>query len=345
MSLFSAPTFVGCGSLVFFVYVFIGCDFFTDDRSGSGTPRLGRLTVSLQIGSDGNNYQALGKATVILAKVIVTLTPAKGAVLYDTITPNGSQLSREPAYLSKSPEYAQELLLRYEIKPSSRWTIEARVLDTQDSIRYVGRFIVEDMDAFEYLDGCLPVDPRYAVIEGRFRLPAAIESDGIPGSGRGLRALYVTRLTLLVEENILTERKPYSGVAAALDERFVFADPNKLFGSAGVRFFRPSTFASGDGTPIVVSHDYGSILNSHFTIDAYGYVEGDTVGVTPERLLFEGRDTLDLRTAKVSVESPVLMVWKAVDAIAVDLLTEFDVRLGRAGKVEMNVIIPEAVAL
>lgn len=299
------------------------------------------MTVQLQIGADGRTYEPLARTVVTLTRAVVTLTSARGDVLTDTITPQGSRLSREPAYLNESPLHPQELLLRYELRPSARWDIEVEVLDGNDSVRYAGTSYVEDMDAFEYLDGCLPVEPRYAVMEGRFRLPEAIEADGIPTSARARRALFITRLDLLVDDALITERRPYDGPAAPGDERFMLADSGTLAGASGVRFFRP-VYGPGD-PPLVVTHEYGSVFNHEFTVSAYGYVEGDTVGRTPERLLFEGTKDMDLSQAKVAAEEDVVMEWKAVDAIPVDIRTGFDVRLGRAGKVVVNVIIPAAV--
>src|SRR5690606_7327666 len=163
------------------------------------------------------------------------------------------------------------------------------------SVRYAGTSYVDDMDAFEYLDGCLPVEPRYAVMEGRFRFPEAIEADGIPTSERALRALFISRLELLVDNALITERTPYDGPAVSGDERFMLADSGELDNASGVRFFRP---ASGPGDPpLVVSHEYGNVLNREFTVSAYGYVEGDTVGRTRERLLFEGTKEMDLARA------------------------------------------------
>jgi hypothetical protein len=320
-----------------------GC--FSTEPHGSGTPRLGRLSLTLQIGADGRNYApaSLGKAAVTLARAVVTMTAANGETLRDTITSTGSKLSREPAYLTTESVYRQELQLRYEITPSEFWKIDVKVYDAQDSVRYAGTLDVEDMDAYEYLDGCLPVDPRYAVVEARFRLPEFIEADGIPGSARALRTLYHTRLELLVEGTYVTEKSPAWNSTTSGGDQFILADSGKLMGAGGKLFFKPASSALD--RPAVVSHDYGSISNRVFLVSNYGYVEGDTVGVTPERLLYQGEMTLDLGTAKVTEESVVDMTWKATDAIPVASGVGMDVRLGRAGKVVMRVVIPPGVVL
>lgn len=325
------------------VWGFVACGLFDSDDSSRGTPRLGRLTLVLQIGADGRNYEALGKTSVTLDRIELKLVSAEGSVMHDTITPRGSLMSREPAYLNPSATYPQELQLRYELKPSSYWNVSVRVMDGNDSVRYAGELLVDDLNAFEYLDGCLPVTPRYAVVEGRFRLPAFIESDGVTGSARGLRALYHTRLEILVEDVLLTESYPYDGPAVPDDRRFVTADPERLHGAEGRRFFRPMTLPSD--VPVVLTHEYGSAANRLFLVSDYGYIEGDTVGVTPERLLYQGVVNLDLANAKVADESAVPMAWKATDIYPVKGGTGLEVRLGRAGKVIMPVVIPEAIPI
>jgi hypothetical protein len=322
-----------------------GC-LFTDSQSGGGgTPRLARLSLTLQIGADGRNYApaALGKPAVTLARAVVTMTAANGEVVRDTITRVGSRLSREPAYLNESTTYSQELFLRYEIKPSAFWKVDVKVLDTQDSVRYAGSLDIQDLNAFEYLDGCLPVEPRYAVVEGRFRLREHIEADGISGSARALRKLYHTRLEILVDKSLLTEAMPPHGMAALDDPRFTFANSEYLEGAGDMHFFKPSITTLD--APIIMSHEYGSVRDSVFLVSNYGYVQGDTVGVTPERLLFQGTMTLNLAKATVSDQNLVQMTWKATDAVPVYHNTGMDVRLGRAGKVVIQVIIPSEVPI
>jgi len=330
----------------------VGCGLFGEEESrGGGTPRLGRLTLALQIGADGRGYASAkgakgakgAKRAVNLARVEVTLTSAKGEVLHDTITPSGSRLSKEPAYLIPVPAASQELQLRYEISPSAHWDVAVKVVDEHDSTRFSGTLAVEDLDAFEYLDGCIPVTPRYAVVDAVFDLPAAVESDGVAGSARGLKTVYVSRLEVSVDEAILTEARPFAGSAAASDRRFITADPQKLSGAGAMRFFRSSRDA--DGIPVVVSHEYASVSNNSFKVSVYGYVEGDTVGAERERLLYEGTQAMNLSTARTDEIVPVDMTWKAVEAVPVRLQAGPFVRLGRAGKVVMQVVISGGVPI
>lgn len=326
------------------------------ERGHGGVPRLARLTLEVRIGADGQLAKpgtpvlpkisvsgGASKTAVTLDHMIVTLTSGK-LVLRDTVTPMGSRLSREPAYLNPLSTYPQSLLLRYELKPDRPWVARVQVFDDRDSMRYAGELDIADMDAFEYLNGCLPVDPRFGVYETRMRLPAAIEADGIPGSGRGLRALYFDRLDLRVNGDVVMSRLPGITPTGARDERFEYADTAYLARAGTARFFRP-TDVFGDA-PMTLSYDYVSLNASEFEVDVYGYVQGDTLGVTPERLLYRGQAAVNIATAKVSVEDPVEMVWQAVDAVPSGVTaTEMSVRLGRAGKVVMNVVVPGGVAL
>ncbi len=248
--------------------ILAGC--LTDTHSGhGGVPRLARLTLEVRIGADGRLYKPSGAlassrfATLSLERAIVTLTSGK-LVMRDTITPEGSRLSKEPAYLSPSPAYAQSLLLRYERKPDRAWTAMVQVFDGQDSIRYAGSLTLNDMDAYEYLNGSLPVDPRYAVYETRLRLPAKIEADGVPGSGRGLRALYFDRLELIVNGNLVMERLPGISPTGVPDQRTLFADTALLYGSEGKRFFRPSDVYADP--PFALSYDYVSLSANRFEV-------------------------------------------------------------------------------
>jgi hypothetical protein len=321
-----------------------GCLFETAN-DGGGIPRLARLTLEVRIGADGQLYKpaADSKTAVSLDRMIVTLSSGK-LKIRDTVTPEGSRLSREPAYLNPLSAYPQSVLLRYELKPDRVWNASVEVYDDQDSIRYSGSLSIDDMDAFEYLDGCLPVEPRFGVYETRIRLPAGVESDGVPGSARGLRALYFDRLELRVNGETVMERLPGYSPSGARDNRVRTADPGQLSGAAGVSFFRP-TDVNLD-LPMTLSYDYVSLAATEFDIEAYGYLEGDTLGVTPERLLYRGRKEVNVAAAKVSVDEPLQMVWQAVDAVpSGGTATGMEVRLGRAGKVVMQVVVPGGIAL
>lgn len=325
-------------------FVAAGCGVFPT-QDGKGAPPRAHLTLEIQIGADGRLYKpaAEGRAAAVLERVEVTLKSGR-EVVRDTITTSGSRISYEPAYLHPDPSYAQSLVLRYALRPGRRWDVDVKVFDALDSVRYAGGMVVENMDDYAYLDGCLPVDPQFATIESRFRLPDFVEADGVPGSVRGLRELFFTRLTMVVDGEILLERIPHVGLAAPGDRRFRYADTNRLPGSAGVRFFRSGSDPLD--APHVVSYDYVMLNSRSFTVAAWGYIEGDTVGVTPERLLYEGARPVDINAAKVAVEEAVPMEWKAVDAVpSGDLGTRFRVTLGRAGRVIINVNIPGGVVI
>jgi hypothetical protein len=332
------------GLLIFVVLGMTGCLFQTAS-DGGGVPRLARLTLEVRIGADGQLYKpaAGAKVAVSLDHMIVTLTSGK-LKIRDTVTSEGSRISREPAYLNPLAAYPQSILLRYELKPDRIWTASVEVFDAQDSIRYAGSLSIDDMDAFEYLDGCLPVEPRFGVYETRVRLPESIEADGVAGSARGLRALYFDRLELHVNGEAVMERTPGFSPTGVRDTRVRFADPDLLSGAAGVSFFRP-TDVNAD-LPITLSYDYVSLAATDFEIKAYGYLQGDTVGVTPQRLLYRGHNEVNIGAAKVSVDEPLTMVWQALDAVpSGGTATGMEVRLGRAGKVVMDVVVPGGIVL
>jgi hypothetical protein len=333
-----------CGILISAGTGISGCLFQTANEDG-GIPRLARLTLEVRIGADGQLYKPAGRAhvAVSLDHMIVTLTSGK-LTIRDTVTSQGSRISREPAYLNPLSAYSQSVLLRYELKPDRIWTATVEVFDDQDSIRYTGSLSIDDMDAFEYLDGCLPVEPRFGVYETRVRLPESIETDGVPGSARGLRALYFDRLELHVNGEAVMERVPGYSPSGVRDTRVRFADPDLLNGAAGVSFFRPTDLNAD--LPITLSYDYVSLAATDFEVEAYGYLQGDTLGVTPERLLYRGHNEVNIGAAKVSVDEPLTMVWQAVDAVpSGGTATGMEVRLGRAGKVVMQVVVPGGIAL
>jgi hypothetical protein len=323
--------------LVVFAGFMTGCIFMPEAQThGTGTPRLARLTLEVRINEAGSGSGSLGKRAATLNRLVVVMTSGK-LTIRDTITSEGSRLSREPAILLDDPTAQQTLLLRYELKPDRPWHIEARVTDALDSVRYLGVLDVDDMDAFEYVDGCLPVEPRYAVWEARFRLPGSV------GSGPAQKAVYFSRLAISMNGEKDSDRLPTANSPDQVALRTATADPAKLFGAGSMRFFQ--TDADAGGVPISVSYDYVGSYTQFFKLRAYGYIEGDTVGRTPERLLYEGERDVNIFTAKGSVDEPVEMGWIATDVLRPENETAIGVRLGRAGRVVMQVYVPGAVAL
>jgi hypothetical protein len=69
--------------------------------------------------------------------------------------------------------------------------------------------------------------------------------------------------------------------------RFILANPDTLKGAEGKLFFRPFVGGSDTATHIQ-TYDYVPVGKHRFTISAYGYLEGDSVGGTNPRKLFTG---------------------------------------------------------
>jgi hypothetical protein len=269
---------------------------------------------------------------------LVEWTSNKGDTLIDSITPDGSRLSPDPVFLFTSPSKAQAFSVRYTLAPGRTWKARVRLYDTQDSVRQADSMTVSGLKAFEDRRVALSLQPRFALYAAQLFLPA--EARFVGGKGPENRKFFFTRLRLQDGKTVLRDTSAQAGVGAG----FLAADTTCLSKSAGLRFFKPGTFGQSPGIALV--HEYATAGARTYTLKAYGYLEGDTLGVTPERLLFQGSHTLN--TAQTSETEALALDWQpsergtALDSNAQDAV-RLQVVLGAVKTVVIHVRTSGAV--
>jgi predicted component of type VI protein secretion system len=315
--------------------LFTGCFMSEDDQD----MHPARVTVEMNLGASDSVAKTgtLGKTTGEVARhMVVLMTSNKNDTVCDTITSRGAQISKDGTFLASSTTTAQTVVAHYELAPHRKWKIAVKVLDTNDSLWYSGTSTVEGLKAFEYRTVGMSCDSRFAAYTARFALPASVRVTGAVSA----RQVYFTRLTLSVDGAIVHD-SVVTAVAGTLGSAaFQAADPARLPGSAGKRFFKPVTNSSY----IALTHDYVQAGSHEFTLAAYGYLEGDTVGVTQPRLLFQGARNLGSALGKVASEDAVTLDWKATDAATLDAgNVGLVVKLGKINAVVVTAITSGAI--
>jgi hypothetical protein len=92
-------------------------------------------------------------------------------------------------------------------------------------------------------------------------------------------------------------------------------------------------------------HEYVKPGSRVFTLRAYGHLEGDTIGVTPPRLLYQGTQDVRAALGKTAEESAVLE-WQAAEAIVPEPGSDeagLVVRIGPVQTLTINVQMSGAI--
>jgi hypothetical protein len=291
------------------------------------------LEMGLEIADTVPAAGALNKASGTASRrMVVLMISNKGDEVRDTITGRGAQVAGEGTFLAGSTTTAQTVTARYELAPHRKWKIAVKVLDARDSLQYSDSSMVQNLKAFEYRTVAMKLKPRFTGYTARFALPASIRV-----AEQGSRQVYFTRLALSIDGKIACDSTVPVLAGSIGSAAFMAADPSSLPGSSGKRFFKPASISSS----IALAHDYVKPGDHQFTLSAYGYLEGDTMGVTAPRLLFQGDRSTAL--GKVASEE-VALDWKATDAGAAAADNGgLVVKLGTVHTMVINVVTSGAI--
>jgi hypothetical protein len=232
------------------------------------------------------------------ARLVVTLASSRGDTLRDTVTEDGSRLSRRPAFLDARPGRGQSVTTEYELAPNRHWKVQVRLLDKNDSLQMTDSTLLESLKAFERRDAELAPSERFASFPARFVLPAS----------QGGRRIEFTRLQLIIDGKVIHD---------------------------SVAPLRKS-FAPGEANAVVLAHDYLPRGNYQVTLGAWGRVEGEDAST--DRLLAKGESDFEAVPGQgVAAAQPISLAWTdstlapspESDAVA------FHVSIGKVGKVNL----------
>jgi hypothetical protein len=251
----------------------------------------GHLTIEVKSDAAAGAMPALRMVTVVL-------TSSARDTLRDTITAQGSRQSTEPAYMEGTLGKVH-LYVRYTLKTHRRWLVTVKALDKNDSVIYGGTVSVQDLRDFEYRSVRADLAPRWVGYAARFSFPSVMVAGGMD------RAVLFQRVELLLDGAIVRDTTSHPALAGHC---LAVADGRKFPGAGARLFFQPG---EGAGCGMILAHPYVAPGNHSLDFQAYGYVEGDTVGVTRPRLLLKGKAVLNAGFAKIATEETMALEWAA----------------------------------
>lgn len=256
---------------------------------------------------DAARTSGLSKASAIkLSKLIITLTSSnsddsvrRDTVLADTGTGPNAFVSNASADQTFSRNFA--------VKALRSWTIEVKTLDVNDSLIHSASVVAEGMKLAETRPVDMNLASRFVTYEARYTLPAELYPTGVPENQRIYQKVFFSRLVLSVD-----------GLVVKDSNTFALQDDGPRYISSGtyVRgvttqvFFKPNGPAP-DTITHTQSYDYVRTGARVFQISAYGYLEGDTLGIAP-RLLFQGSRSVTIAPDGTMPVAPITLQWKGL---------------------------------
>jgi len=127
---------------------------------------------------------------------------------------------------------------------------------------------------------------------------------------------------LQIDGDTVRDSSSFNPAITSPGKRFIYADTSKIKNALGKFFFKPNGTGADTATH-VQSYEYVRVGDHAFKMSAYGYLEGDSVGGTKPRLLFQGSSKISVLQTGVPEEQTVVMDWKGpgskTDSTVVDV--------------------------
>lgn len=252
-----------------------------------------------------------------------------------------------------SEDSDRSVFVNVELAPLRWWNLEIKTYDQYDSVVHYGVITSISSKGGQTVNLNVPVlSSRYSLYEARYVLPSVIYAAGLPDSERVYQKIFFNRLVLAVDGQIVRDSTSFSPAITQAGTRFITADTD-LRGASGQFFFRPSG-APPDTVTHIQTYQYVQTGTRQFQISAYGYLEGDSIGMAP-RLLFQGNATLNIAAGAVVSATPVLLDWKGPGSNPGDTTSTpgspdwtgvgMSFTIGKVGKITQQIDIPGGLNL
>lgn len=247
----------------------------------------------------------------------------------------------------------RSVFVNVELAPLRWWNLEIKTYDQYDSVVHYGVVNSISSKGGQTVNLSVPVlSSRYSLYEARYVLPSVIYAAGLPDSARVYQKIFFNRLVLSVDGQIVRDSTSFSPAITSEGSRFITADTD-LRGASGRYFFRPNG-ALPDTVTHVQTYQYVRTGTRQFVISAYGYLEGDSVGMEA-RLLFQGSATLNITAGVVETGTPVVLSWRGPGSTPNDSTVTpgspdwtgvgMNVTVGKVGKITQQIDIPGGLDL
>lgn len=267
--------------------------------------RLGRVDAAAPVeGGVFNKVSAVVPTeTIELQNMVLRFTSNLKDTVWDTVFANvGSGLS------SADPQQDRSVMVNVELAPLRWWNIEVKTHDQYDSVIHYGNIGPFSSKGGQTVNMTVPlINSRFSMYEARYQLPDQIYPAGVPDSQRVYQKIFFTRLVLMVDSQVVRDSSSFSPNITAPGSRFIGAG-SSLRNAAGRFFFKPSIKPT-DTITHIQSYQYVRTGPRNFEIMAYGFLEGDSVGMAP-RLLFYGQSLVAITPGAAMPEVPIVLDWK-----------------------------------
>jgi hypothetical protein len=242
----------------------------------------------------------------------------------------------------------QSITVNVALQPLRWWNIEIKTHDIHDSVIHyanVGPIASKGGNAVS-MDVPL-INSRYSLYEARYVFPDRIFPANVPVEQRVYQRIFFSRMVLMIDSTIVRDSTSFNPLITP-GPRFINSD-TALKNAAGKLFFRPSR-SETDTMTHVQSYKYVRTGPRTFNIKAFGYLEGDSVGVSEPRLLFEGSRSVTIAPGASAPILPIILDWMGPgsDKNPIDTLQPDDrdwsgitmmVKIGKVGNVSQEIVI------
>ena len=294
------------GVLALAAFVVSGCLGGGGSLTNLPTDETAVVKLKIRLGRVDNrtetNSEILTKGSSIrIQNLIVTFTSNLGDIVSDTVTASSSGMAT-PSFLADS------VLVDVRLRALRWWNVEIETRDQHDSIIHKGSAGPFASKGGQTMDLTIPLlNSRYLMYEARYSLPPFICAAGCADTNTRQK-IYFHKLLLEIDGDTVRDSTSFSSAIPGAGSRFIFADTAKLKGAFGKLFFKPNGTGSDTATH-VKAYEYVKTGVHIFRMSAYGYLEGDSVGRTRPRLLFQGTSTINVLQGGASEEEVVVLDW------------------------------------
>jgi hypothetical protein len=241
-------------------------------------------------------------SSIEIQNLVVTFTSNLGDTVRDTVSSVEGSLHTS-AFLSDS------VLVDVSLRALRWWNIDIETHDQYDSVVHKGTAGPFSSKGGQTVDLTIPLlNSRYLMYEARYSLPSEIYSSSLDDSNRVTQKIYFYKLVLEIDGDTVRDSSSFSPAITRLGTRFIYADTSKVKNSAGKFFFKPNGTGADTATH-VQAYEYVRVGAHDFKMSALGYLEGDSVGGTNPRLLFQGQSKINVLQGGVPEEKSVKLDW------------------------------------
>jgi hypothetical protein len=265
--------------------------------------RLGKIDAETSIPGDvGMLVKAAANEKMMLKHLVMRFTSNLNDTVWDTVA------SLDGPGLGSGQSADRAVLVDVKLAPLRWWNIEIKTHDQNDSIIHYGKVGPFASKGGQTVSLNIPMlNSRFSLYEARYALPSRIYPAGVPEAERVYQKVFFSRLVLEIDSQIVRDTSSFSPAIVGAGSRFITAGTS-LKGAQGKFFFKPTGLLP-DTITHTQSYNYVRTGPRVFTVSAYGYLEGDTVGRAP-RLLFKGSRSITVTPGATTPVAPVDPVWK-----------------------------------